>query len=106
MTPDPAYDDARSWIDQHWDDSLTLREWWRLMDEERLSFPAWPVEHRGRGASKDTLDAIGRAFHDAGVLGGPTGLGVLMGAPVVFTLGNDEQKKRMIPPPATGTEGG
>lgn len=105
MTPDPAYDDTRSWIKENWDESLTLRQWWRLMDEARLSFPAWPVDHHGRGASKEALDAIGQAFHDAGILGGPTGLGVLMGAPVVFTLGDDEQKQRMIPPLATGVEG-
>ena len=105
MTNHPAHDESRAWIEQNWDSELTLREWWRRMDEARLSFPAWPVEHHGRGASKETRDAIGRAFDEAGVVGGPTGLGVLMGAPVVFTLGNDEQKARLLPPLADGTEG-
>jgi len=105
MRNDPVYDETREWIAANWNGSLTLREWWHLMDAARLSFPAWPVEHHGRGASKEELDSIGRAFADANVLGGPTGLGVLMGAPVVFTLGSDEQKARMIPPLATGVEG-
>ncbi|MFM9084635.1 MAG: acyl-CoA dehydrogenase family protein, partial [Actinomycetota bacterium] len=105
MRNDPVYDETREWIAANWSGSLTLREWWHLMDAARLSFPAWPVEHHGRGASKEELDSIGRAFADADVLGGPTGLGVLMGAPVVFTLGSDEQKARMIPPLATGVEG-
>ena len=105
MTTTSVYQETRAWITENWDGALTLREWWRRMDAARLSFPAWPVEHHGRGASKEDLDSIGRAFADAGVLGGPTGLGVLMGAPVVFTLGSDEQKARMIPPLATGVEG-
>ena len=105
MKEHPAYDETRAWITENWDVALTLRQWWQRMDAARLSFPAWPVEHHGQGASKEVRDAIGRAFDDAGVLGGPTGLGVLMGAPVVFTLGNQEQQQRMIPPLATGVEG-
>lgn len=105
MREHPVYDETRTWITENWDADLTLREWWRRMDASRLSFPAWPVDHHGRGASKEVRDAIGHALDDAGVVGGPTGLGVLMGAPVVFTLGDDEQKQRLIPPLATGVEG-
>ena len=49
--------------------------------------------------------AAARAFGDADVLSAPTGLGVLMGAPVTMTYGTQDQKKRWLPSLADGTEG-
>lgn len=99
------YQETRTWIESNWDDSLTLREWWSLMNEARLSFPRWPSAWFGRDASKSEQNDIARAFADTGVIGAPSGLGVLMGAPVTMTFGTDEQKQRWLPALATGTEG-
>jgi len=99
------YDETRTWIAQHWDESLTLREWWARMLEARLSFPRWPVEWFGRACSQSEQNAIAKAFGDADVLSAPTGLGVLMGAPVTMAYGTDEQKRRWLPSLADGTEG-
>ncbi len=99
------YEQTRDWISGHWDESITLREWWRRMSEARLSFPRWPKEWFGQDASQRDQNEILRAFGDADVLSGPTGLGVLMGAPVTMTHGTEEQKNRWLPPLADGTEG-
>ena len=99
------YADARDWISDNWDENLTLREWWQLMNEARLSFPRWPTEWFGRDASQSDQSAILKAFSDAGVIGAPTGLGVLMGAPVTMTFGTAEQQQRWLPSLATGVEG-
>ena len=103
--PPAAYDEARDWISANWDDSLTLREWWARMLTARLSFPRWPTEWFGRGCSQSDQNAIARAFGDADVIGAPTGLGVLMGAPVTMTHGTEDQKQRWLPSLADGTEG-
>ena len=99
------YQETRSWIQENWDDSLTLRNWWALMNEARLSFPRWPTDWFGRNAIESEQNEIARAFSDSGVIGAPTGLGVLMGAPVTMTFGTDEQKQRWLPSLATGVEG-
>ena len=62
-------DETRDWIAANWDDSLSLREWWRRMRDDRLSFPRWSAEWFGRDASaRDQADIAG-AFADAGVIG-------------------------------------
>lgn len=93
------------WIEENWNDSLTLRQWWQLMGDARLSFPRWPAAWFGRDCTESEQNDIARAFADKGVLGPPTGLGVLMGAPVTMTFGTEEQKQRWLPSLADGTEG-
>ena len=99
------YQETRDWITANWDEEITLREWWARMNEARLSFPRWPTEWFGRNASQRDQSAILKAFSDADVIGAPTGLGVLMGAPVTMTYGTPEQQKRWMPALATGIEG-
>ena len=99
------YDETRDWINANWDEEITLRQWWARMLEARLSFPLWPTEWFGRDCSQRDQNDIARAFEDAGVLSAPTGLGVLMGAPVTMTYGTQEQKQRWLPSLADGTEG-
>ena len=105
MTEPAPYEETRDWISANWDDSLTLREWWSRMLAARLSFPRWPVEWFGRACTQSEQNAISRAFGDADVLGAPSGLGVLMGAPVTMAHGTQEQKERWLPSLADGTEG-
>jgi len=100
-----AYNETQEWIRTHWDDHITLREWWQRMLDARLSFPRWPSEWFGRAATEAEQNDIARAFEDLDVLGPPTGLGVLMGAPVTMTFGTPEQQKRWLPALATGVEG-
>jgi len=99
------YQFTLDWIEENWKDSLTLRQWWQLMNDAQLSFPRWPSAWFGRDCSEAEQNDIARAFADKKVLGPPTGLGVLMGAPVTMTFGTEEQKQRWLPSLANGTEG-
>ena len=99
------YQFTLDWIEENWDDSLTLRQWWQMMNDARLSFPRWPSAWFGRDCTEAEQNDIARAFADKKVLGPPTGLGVLMGAPVTMTFGTEEQKQRWLPNLANGTEG-
>ena len=99
------YQSTLEWIEKNWNESLTLRQWWQLMNDAQLSFPRWPSAWFGRDANKREQNDISRAFADARVIGAPSGLGVLMGAPVTMTFGNEEQKQRWLPALATGVEG-
>jgi alkylation response protein AidB-like acyl-CoA dehydrogenase len=99
------YQFTLDWIEENWDDSLTLRQWWQMMNDARLSFPRWPSAWFGRDCTEAEQNDIARAFAKRAIIGAPTGLGVLMGAPVTMTFGTEEQKQRWLPSLANGTEG-
>lgn len=99
------YQSTLDWIEENWNDSLTLRQWWQMMSDARLSFPRWPGAWFGRDCTEKEQNDIARAFAKRAVIGAPSGLGVLMGAPVTMTFGTEEQKQRWLPSLANGTEG-
>ncbi|MEM7094186.1 MAG: acyl-CoA dehydrogenase family protein [Actinomycetota bacterium] len=85
-----------------WSDDLPLGEWWRLLSEARLTFPHWP-EPWGRGWDTAQVSVWRDRMQHHGVLGPPTGLGVLMGGPIVLDHANAEQQDRFLPALANGT---
>lgn len=93
------------WLKTNWSLDLTLREWWARLSDARLAAPMWPVDAFGQGLDSDQLGQCSRAFADAGAIGAPTGLGMLMGGPIVVQFGTAEQKQRLLPPLLNGTEG-
>ncbi|MGA0862841.1 MAG: acyl-CoA dehydrogenase family protein [Ilumatobacteraceae bacterium] len=96
---------VRDWIAENWSDDITLREWWVRMARSKMSFPSWPSEWHGGGAGHKESKTVADALDEARVIGPPTGLGILMGAPILFTRGNDDQRRRFLPMLADGTEG-
>lgn len=90
---------------EQWDPQLTLRQWWACLGASGLAFPTWPRQWHGRDWPRRDLGACSQAFAAAGAIGAPTGLGTLMGGPVVLHHGNDEQRRRLLPPLVNGTEG-
>jgi alkylation response protein AidB-like acyl-CoA dehydrogenase len=96
--------EVRSWLDANWDDTLTVRDWWRRLADSGWGFPTWPREWFGRGLSGDAADVVYDEMAQAGVLGPPEGSGPSMGAPTLFLFGTEEQKQRWMPCIAYGEE--
>ena len=96
---------VRGWLDGAWDLDLPLREWWARLAASGHAFPTWPQEWFGRGWSRADVGWLSRHFAAVGAIGAPTGLGTLMGGPVVLQHGTAEQKHRLLGPLAHGTEG-
>ena len=67
-------------------------------------FPTWPEGLGGRGLTAAEGRAVAAELVEAGALGPPFSLGQVMGAPVVIQQGSDEQRARLVPPLADGTE--
>ena len=105
MNESSIENDVSDWLAANWALDITLREWWRRLSASGLAFPTWPVESHGRGWGREKVSACSRLFSAIGAIGAPTGLGTLMGGPVVLQHGSDEQKRRLLPPIADGTEG-
>jgi alkylation response protein AidB-like acyl-CoA dehydrogenase len=96
------------WLTGNWSPDLTLREWWGRLADSGWGFPMWPTSHFGRGLPKHEAASVSRAFRAAGragSIGAPTGLGSLMGGPVLLDYGTEEQKARLLPPLCRGEEG-
>lgn len=97
--------DGQVWLEKAFDPSLTVRQWWSLLAEVGLAQPHWPVAWGGLGWGAEQVAEVSLHFAAVQAIGGPTGLGTLMGGPVVLTFGSDEQKQRLLPRLANGTEG-
>ena len=97
-------DQFRSWLDEHWDEDLTLREWWGRLAGDGWAFPAWPKGHGGCDAPAEVARQTGHALAAAGAVGPPAGLGQMMGGPVVIEHGTDDQKDRWLLALASGRE--
>ena len=96
--------EAAEWIAGHWDPDLTVRAWWALLAESGWGFPTWPAEWFGRGLSADTAAGVRSAFAASGALPPPTGLGQLLGGPMLLVHGSQEQRARFLPGLARGEE--
>ena len=99
-----AREEALSWLTANWDPSLSVRAWWASLAESGWGFPAWPAAWFGRGLSADAAAGVRSAYAAAGVLPPPTGLGQLLGAPMLLVHGSEEQKARFLPALARGEE--
>jgi alkylation response protein AidB-like acyl-CoA dehydrogenase len=97
--------DAQLWLEDRFDAALTLRAWWTLLADVGLAQSHWPVAWGGLGWEADEIGEVSQSFAAVGAIGAPTGLGMLMGGPVILSFGSDEQKQRLLPPLANGTEG-
>lgn len=70
--------------------------WTRILAEKGWGVPHWPVEHGGTGWSpvKQYIFAEEMSQTPAPA---PLAFGVNMVGPVIYTFGNEEQKKRFLP---------
>jgi alkylation response protein AidB-like acyl-CoA dehydrogenase len=99
-----AREEALSWLTANWDPALSVRDWWARLAESGWGFPSWPAEWFGRGLSANAAAGVRSAYAAAGVLPPPTGLGQLLGGPMLLVHGSQEQKARFLPALARGEE--
>ena len=99
-----AREAALSWLNANWDPALTVRAWWARLADSGWAFPTWPTAWFGQGMSADAAAGVRSAYADAGALPPPTGLGQLLGAPMLLLHASEEQKARFLPALARGEE--
>jgi alkylation response protein AidB-like acyl-CoA dehydrogenase len=91
------------WLAENWDPDLTVRQWWSRVGTAGWSAPHFPVEWGGRGHQGRAVVRVRKAFHDAGAVLPPAGLGLLMAAPTILSHGTKEQIDRLVPPVYDGS---
>ena len=93
-----------AWVDENWDPSMTLREWWHRLAGAGYSQPTWPLGLGGRAVDSGTARQINDALSAHDVIAAPTGIGPNMGGPTLLEHGDDAQRARLIAV-ADGSEG-
>jgi len=96
--------DAATWVAAQWQPDLSVGEWWALLAAEGFSHPTLPEHAGGRGTNRAGNAAVRRAIADAGAIGPPTGLGMMLAAPTIAAHGNQEQIDRLVRPILDGTQ--
>jgi alkylation response protein AidB-like acyl-CoA dehydrogenase len=107
--------EARAWLESHVPRAALAsldteagfaehRAWERTMAADRWSVVSWPVEYGGRGASLWDWVIFEEEYYRAG---GPARVGqngIFLLAPTMFEFATAAQKKRFLPPMASGEE--
>ena len=103
-----AYEAARAaagdWLTANWDPGLTVRDWWARLADSGWGFPTWPEAWFGRGLPTDAAAGVRSAYAESAVLPPPTGLGQLLGGPMLLLHATAAQKARFLPALARGEE--
>ncbi len=101
----PALGELRAWLATNWDPDLSVGEWWERLGLAGWAAPALPEDAYGRGLSRtDAIDAA-QIIADAGALGAPAGLGLLLAAPTIVAHGTRAQIDRYVRAIVTGQQG-
>ena len=102
--PNQLRDEVRTWVRQSWAEDITVREWWRRLQEERLVAPSWPAPY-GRGWRAEDARTIIEELAAAGVIAPPQGtVGTTLAGPTLLEHGTPEQQARLLPPLLRGEE--
>src|SRR3569832_1414922 len=70
--------------------------WWRILDKKGWGVSHWPKEYGGTGWSSVQHNIFNEELQ-AHPAPAPLAVGVSMGGPVIYTFGNEAQKKRYLP---------
>lgn len=95
--------EANAWVADNWDPDLTVAEWWRLLADAGYSHPTLPEAAGGRGYGRRENTIVRQALADAGAMGPPTGLGMMLAAPTIAKHGTPEQIDEHVKPILDGT---
>jgi alkylation response protein AidB-like acyl-CoA dehydrogenase len=108
-------DEVRTWLAEHVprpalpsmdtaEGFAAHREWEATLADARLSVVTWPAEYLGRDASLLQWVLFEEEYYAAGAPGRVSQNGIAMLAPTLFEYGTAEQRDRVLPAMARGTE--
>ena len=88
---------AEEFVDREWDESVTVRQWWRRLADAGLAYPAWPESLGGAGVSSAAARAAASVLARRGVIGPPVGhVAATLAAPTLLEHGTPEQKATFV----------
>jgi alkylation response protein AidB-like acyl-CoA dehydrogenase len=95
-----------AWLDENWDESLTVEEWWARLAPTGYAHPTLPENAGGKGWGRDLAAVVNTVMAEREVMGPPSsGLGWMLAAPTIAAHATQEQIDRFVPPILTGQVG-
>ena len=90
------------WLETSWDPELSLVEWRTRLAEAGWACPTWPEGLGGRGLPQAAADVVSATLKDAGVVGVPEGVGMILAAPTILEHGPEDLRNRLVRQTVTG----
>jgi alkylation response protein AidB-like acyl-CoA dehydrogenase len=89
--------DVQAWVDDNWDESLTVREWWRRLVDAGYAFPTWPAGVGGSGASRSYARTVLGVLAANSVVAPPAGIvAATLAAPTLLDQGTPDQVAELV----------
>jgi alkylation response protein AidB-like acyl-CoA dehydrogenase len=88
--------EVEAWLDENWDDRLTVRMWWSRLARAGLSHPMLAAPY-GRGYTRAQANEVVAALRAKGAMGAPAGVGTMLALPTVLAHGTPEQVTLFVP---------
>jgi alkylation response protein AidB-like acyl-CoA dehydrogenase len=93
------------WLDEHWSDELTVRQWWQLLAAAGLAQPTWPEGLGGRGYSGAQARMVTELLAQRGAVGPAAGhVAVTLAAPTLLAHATADQLHDLLPRIARGED--
>ena len=92
-----AIDEVQAWVDTHWDEALTVREWWRRLFDAGYSYPSWPAGAGGSDTNVGEARAITGVLATNRVVAPPVGhVAATLAAPTLLAHASPEQVATLV----------
>ena len=96
-SPDVLAKEVQGWVDDNWNESLTVREWWRRLVDAGYSYPAWPEGVGGCGASRSDARVVLQVLAGNRVVAPPVGgVAATLAAPTLLDHGTPAQIDELV----------
>lgn len=102
LTREEVVAEVRAWIEENWDPTITVGEWWQRMADARYSHPMLPENAGGRSYPRALSRAVHQTMGEMNVIGPPIGLGTMLAAPTIAAHATQEQIDKLVPPMLNG----
>ena len=100
---DGLADEVQAWVDDAWDTSLTVREWWQRLVEAGYAYPTWPAGVGGSAASGSDARLILGVLARNRLVAPPIGhVAATLAAPTLLAHGTPDQISELVRPIALG----
>ncbi len=103
ITAEQVRIEVKQWVTDAWDPTITVAEWWQRLAASGYASPMLPVSAGGKGYPRDLATLVSNVLGEHGVVGPPSGLGLMLAAPTIAAHGSPEQIAEYIPPILDGT---
>ncbi len=97
--------EVTEWVTGAWDPTITIAEWWKRLAASGYASPMLPESAGGKGYPRHLAVLVSNVLGEHGVVGPPSGLGLMLAAPTIATHGSPEQQATYIPSILDGTNG-